>query len=111
MRPEEPQSYRDLGLTYREMKKYDKAIKYLYKVVTRVWDGRFSDIDLIALYEMNAITLNVKNRNGYYRTLENGFSYQTNVFYTDNDEVLVQYSTYANTNVDIEISRTNSCEY
>jgi len=55
MRPEEPQSYRDLGLTYREMKKYDKAIEYLYKVATTAWDSRFSDIDLIALYEMNAI--------------------------------------------------------
>ncbi len=55
MRGEEPQSYRDLGLTYREMKKYNKAVEYLYKVATTAWDSRFSDIDLIALYEMNAI--------------------------------------------------------
>jgi len=58
MRPEEPQSYRDLGLTYRNMKKYKKAVEYLYKVAITEWDDRFSDIDLIALYEMNAIIIN-----------------------------------------------------
>ncbi len=63
MRPEEPQSYRDIGLTYRNMKKYQKAIDFLYKVVSKGWDDRFSDIDLIALYEINSIIARVGESN------------------------------------------------
>lgn len=52
---EEPQSYRDLGLAYAAVGKHQQAVDQLYEVVLRPWDGRFADIELIALAEMNAI--------------------------------------------------------
>jgi tetratricopeptide (TPR) repeat protein len=52
---DEPQSFRDLGLAYWEAKRYQQAIDQLNEVVVRPWDGRFAEIELIALAEMNAI--------------------------------------------------------
>ena len=53
--PEEPQSYRDLGLAYAADGQYQKAVDSLYEVVTRPWHGRFPEVELIALAELNAI--------------------------------------------------------
>jgi Ca-activated chloride channel family protein len=53
--PEEPQSYRDLGLAYAADKQNQKAVDMLAEVVMRPWDSRFPDIELIALAELNAI--------------------------------------------------------
>lgn len=53
--PEEPQSYRDLGLAYASDKQAQKAIDALYEVVIRPWNGRFPEVELIALADMNAI--------------------------------------------------------
>jgi len=53
--PEEPQSYRDLGLAYAADKQPQKAIDALYEVVIRPWNGRFPEVELIALADMNAI--------------------------------------------------------
>ena len=53
--PDEPQSWRDLGLAYADASQRQKAIEYLYQVVIRPWDARFPDIDLTALAEMNAL--------------------------------------------------------
>lgn len=55
IREEEPQSYRDLALACNETGGYNKAIDYLYKLVTGTWDSRFGDIKAIALNEMNAL--------------------------------------------------------
>ncbi len=55
MRPEEPQSYRDLGLVLAKAGKNREAVDMLYRVVTGVWDDRFPEVDLIALVEMNEI--------------------------------------------------------
>lgn len=55
IREEEPQSYRDLGLTYADNKEYQKAVEYLYSVVKREWDSRFPEIELIAVNEMNSV--------------------------------------------------------
>lgn len=55
LRAEEPQSYRDLGLAYEEIGNHEKAVQYLYKVVTGDFDGRFNGIELIALNEINNI--------------------------------------------------------
>jgi len=52
---EEPQSFRDLGLAYAAAGKWQEAIEQLYEVVLRPWDGRFAEVELIALAEMNAI--------------------------------------------------------
>jgi tetratricopeptide (TPR) repeat protein len=53
--PNEPQSWRDLGLAYAEDAQYQKAVDSLWEVVARSWDRRFPDIELIALNELNAL--------------------------------------------------------
>ena len=53
--PHEPQSHRDLGLALPQAGQPQAAIERLYAVVTGTWDGRFPDIDMIALTELNAI--------------------------------------------------------
>ena len=55
--PEEPQSYRDLGLAYAADKQYQKAIDALYEVAIRPWQGRFPEIELIGLAELNSIVV------------------------------------------------------
>ena len=55
IREEEPQSYRDLGLTYVANGRYQQAIDMLYTVIQKRWDGRFPEIELIVLDELNAI--------------------------------------------------------
>ena len=54
LRPEEPQSYRDLALVLEQLEQYKPAIDLLYKVVLKDWD-RFDEIELIALMELNHI--------------------------------------------------------
>lgn len=53
--PEEPQSYRDLGLALAADRQYQKAVDTLYEVVISPWNGRFPDIEIITLAELNAI--------------------------------------------------------
>lgn len=53
--PDEPQSWRDLGLAYADLQLWQPAVDNLWKVAQKNWQGRFSDIDLIALMEMNAL--------------------------------------------------------
>lgn len=53
--PEEPQSYRDLGLAHAAAGEHQRAVDALAEVVTRPWHGRFPEIELIALAELNAI--------------------------------------------------------
>lgn len=55
IREEEPQSYRDLGLAYAENKQYQEAIDNLCKVINNKWDGRFPEIELICIGEVNRI--------------------------------------------------------
>ena len=59
MREEEPQSYRDLALVYSrkvgDVSSNQRAAELLYKVISTKWDGRFPDIEIIALHELNSI--------------------------------------------------------
>jgi tetratricopeptide (TPR) repeat protein len=73
LRPEEPQSYRDLALVLARRAErlpadatpkrdasavrgdYQHAIELLYQIVTRPWDDRFAEIELIALTELNCL--------------------------------------------------------
>lgn len=63
LRPEEPQSFRDLALVSARSGKYKKAVDLLYYVVTNSWDNRFQNIEVIALMEINQIIARAK-RNG-----------------------------------------------
>jgi hypothetical protein len=53
--PEEPQSYRDLGLAFAADRQYQLAIDTLYEVVAKPWHGRFPDVEIITLAELNAV--------------------------------------------------------
>lgn len=55
LRPEEAQSFRDLGLAYAENKEYQKAIDTLYEIITKRWDNRFHEIQIFAVEEINNI--------------------------------------------------------
>ena len=55
LRPEEPQSYRDLALVCAEQKQYQRAVDLLWQVVEKPWDGRFPEIETLALTDLNAI--------------------------------------------------------
>jgi len=54
LRPEEPQSYRDLALALAERGHTAEAMELLLKVVMGEWQ-RFEEIELIALEELNAL--------------------------------------------------------
>lgn len=52
---EEPQSHRDLGLALAAAGNRQEGIRHLYDVAARPWDSRFSEVELVALNEMNGI--------------------------------------------------------
>lgn len=52
---EEPQSHRDLGLALAAAGQRQEGIERLYEVAARPWDGRFSEVELVALNELNAV--------------------------------------------------------
>jgi Ca-activated chloride channel family protein len=52
---EQPQSFRDLGLALAAAGRPQEAIEQLYEVALRPWAGRFPDIEVIALADMNAL--------------------------------------------------------
>jgi Ca-activated chloride channel family protein len=56
--PEEPQSYRDLGLAHAAAREFQQAVDLLREVVVKPWHGRFPEVELIALAELNAIAAN-----------------------------------------------------
>jgi tetratricopeptide (TPR) repeat protein len=53
--PNEPQSWRDLGLAQMEAGARQAALESLYQVVTRPWHNRFPDIELVTLAELNTL--------------------------------------------------------
>ncbi len=55
MRSEIPQFYRDLGMAYYYAGEFQKAVDTLYSVAYKTWNGRFEEIQQIALNDMNAI--------------------------------------------------------
>lgn len=60
LRPEEPQSYRDLGLTYAQNGDYQEAIDMLYQIIEQRWDSRFTEIEIFAVEEINNIIAKAK---------------------------------------------------
>jgi tetratricopeptide (TPR) repeat protein len=61
LKPEEPQSYRDLALLLARQEKYQRTIKLLYHVITTHWD-RFQEIEVIALMELNNFIARAKEK-------------------------------------------------
>ena len=60
--PEEPQSYRDLGLAYAATGQAQLAVDTLHEVIVRPWHGRFPEIELITLAELNAVVAKATER-------------------------------------------------
>ncbi len=60
MREEEPQSTRDLALACAADGQEQRAADLLWNVVKKPWDGRFRDVNLIALGELNALLATAK---------------------------------------------------
>lgn len=67
MADEEPQSHRDLGLALAATGDRQQAIRHLYDVVAGEWDGRFDEIGLVALNELNQVVATSPKR------LDSGF--------------------------------------
>lgn len=55
IREEEPQSYRDLGLAYEQNKEYQKAVNVLSKVLSKSWDDRFPEVEVLVAIELNHV--------------------------------------------------------
>ena len=57
LRGEEPQSYRDLALALTRQPQADdmRAVHLLWKVISTEWDGRFPEIQTIALHELDDV--------------------------------------------------------
>ena len=53
--PDEPQSWRDLGLAQAAAGAWQPAIDALWTAASGTWDARFGDVDVIALGELDAI--------------------------------------------------------
>lgn len=58
--PDEPQSYRDLGLALAANGEQKAAAEMLWQVVQRPWHNRFPGVELIALGELNALAARAK---------------------------------------------------
>lgn len=55
MAPDEPQSWRDLGLALAAREPSQEAADALWEVVSQAWSPRFPEIQMIALEELNAL--------------------------------------------------------
>ena len=53
--PDEPQSYRDLGLALARNGQDQRAMDHFIEVVLKPWNNRFPDIEMIALADLNAL--------------------------------------------------------
>lgn len=64
-RGEEPQSYRDLALALSRSAKPDRAraVELLWHVASSDWHGRFPDIEVIALHELNNVLADAASGN------------------------------------------------
>jgi len=58
--PEEPQSYRDLALVLAAAKRWQDAADMMMNVIVKKPDGRFRDVELIAITELNDIIVKAK---------------------------------------------------
>ncbi|MFQ5653933.1 MAG: DUF2135 domain-containing protein, partial [Planctomycetota bacterium] len=64
LRPEEPQSQRDLGLALAQQEKWDEAILALEGVVLEHWDDRFPGIERLVLGELNDVIARCREATG-----------------------------------------------
>ncbi|NLI76486.1 MAG: DUF2135 domain-containing protein [Candidatus Riflebacteria bacterium] len=68
LRKEEPQSYRDLALVLGRLERYPRAVELLWEVVRKRWDGRFPEVEVIALMELNNFLVKAKTKGQEVKT-------------------------------------------
>jgi len=70
LRPDEPQSYRDLALVLEKLGEYQKAADLLWKVISGPrWSPDFAEIEVTALYEFNALLEKAQGYQNYFKRL------------------------------------------
>lgn len=62
IRPEVPQFLRDLGLAYNNAGETQKAIDTLWQLASKKWDSRYSQIQQVALNDLNSIISRSKSK-------------------------------------------------
>ena len=60
--PEEPQSYRDLALVLDDLERFQEAVDMMMHLVKYRFDGRFREIEVIALTEINRMILRAERK-------------------------------------------------
>ena len=60
--PEEPQSYRDLALVLDDLERFQEAVDMMMNLVKFKFDGRFPEIEVIALTEINRMLLRAERK-------------------------------------------------
>jgi hypothetical protein len=58
---EEPQSYRDLAIALATNGKEQESVDMFYSIAKRNWHGRFPEVEVIALTEMNNVIAHAKS--------------------------------------------------
>ena len=77
LRPEEPQSHRDLALLLARKGEYARAIELLEDVVLGDWNDRFPEIELIALGELNDVIADCQRQTGEHDSSEAFLSFES----------------------------------
>lgn len=62
LRPNEPQSYRDLASVQTAKGQYQQAVDNYYEIVKREWHSRFPEIEVIAFEEMNRVIVEAERK-------------------------------------------------
>jgi Ca-activated chloride channel family protein len=125
LRPEEPQSFRDLALALvdradaftahhdidRARSDYERSVQLLHKVVMNHWD-RFDEIEVIALTEANRILSNLSTQDSALRTISNPFDSRL-IKLLDPDLRIVMTWDTDNTDIDLHVTEPTgeTCVY
>ncbi|MBR6372042.1 MAG: DUF2135 domain-containing protein [Victivallales bacterium] len=71
--PEEPQSYRDLALVLDDLERFQEAVDMMLNVVKHRFDGRFHEMELIALTEINRMILRAERKGIVIKNVDKQF--------------------------------------
>jgi len=70
LRPDEPQSYRDLALVLEKTGEFQRAADLLWEVISGpTWSSSFDEIEVTALYELNSLLEKAQGYQNYFKRL------------------------------------------
>jgi hypothetical protein len=73
LRPDEPQSLRDLALVSMELGEDQQAVDCLKQIINDVWDARFSGTENIALVDFNRLLVKMTNKEANIPAIDRQF--------------------------------------